>query len=88
VKSVDQLRESVALLREYVYNAASYPGPEPGKVMSLSTQYPNTAASQLARDQQREKEARQKLKKKNADSRADLRKLSVWLQRKHDLSRP
>lgn len=86
MKSVERLRESVELLRE-LFNAASYPGPEPGKITSVSMQYPNTPASQLARDQQREKETRQKLKKKNADSRADLRKLSVWLARKHDLSR-
>lgn len=75
------LRESIDSLIEYMAGG-SYPGPEPGKLFSISTAYPGHPAARMQRDQEQEKEAKKLNKKKKADFRPQLRKLSLWLQQK------
>lgn len=74
------LRESIDALTEFM-DASSYPGPEPGRLWSLSNSYPGNPASQQWRDLAL-MNGRRRSKKKKADIRPHLRKLSLWLQQK------
>lgn len=82
--SPSALRESVQLLREYMFSASAYPGPEPGKMWSLSTGYANSPQARIFRDREDERKMEKDRadKRKKADFRTDLRKLSLWLQQK------
>jgi hypothetical protein len=83
--STQSLREHVALLREYMFaGGSSYPGPEPNKVFSLGMNYTGTADAQIFRDKDdaKRQEIERAKKRKRADFRRDLRKMSLWAQQK------
>ncbi len=83
--SLRSLRENVELLREYMFSASAYPGPEPGKMWSLNVAYNGSPQARIFRQNEKDKEDEKQraFKRKKADFRSDLRKLSLWLQQKH-----
>lgn len=79
------LRESVEELREMMYSASAYPGPEPGKMWSLDAGVGRPQGNIFRDREQEEKAEKEKaMRKRRADYRGDLRKLSLWLQQKHN----
>lgn len=76
---MSDLREHVQLLREYMFSASSYPGPEPGTMGVVATMpYASNPYGSTLSDQD-EKAAIQK--RKLADKRQRLRKIAQWLSR-------
>lgn len=67
-----------------MYSGSAYPGPEPGKMWSLDGGV-GSPQGRIFRDRyEMDKAEKEKAKKRRkADYRSDLRKLSLWLQQKH-----
>jgi hypothetical protein len=77
------LRESVEQLREYMFSASAYPGPELGKMWSLGVGNAGTPQGKIYRDDEEEKDEKERAdKRKKPDFRPDLRRLSLWLQQR------
>jgi hypothetical protein len=75
-----KLREHVELLREYMFSASSYRGPEPGSNGVVATM-PYLSDPSGGEDAEKQKQA-QRVKRKLADKRERLRKMSIWLVQK------
>lgn len=76
-----QLREQIELLREFMHQPASYPGPEPGKTWSVGMSYAPSMRAAMFPHLANQEADKKKFKDKGADKRDALRKLAIWLQK-------
>jgi len=79
-RAVKGLREDIEILRE-LFNASSYPGPEPGSSWSPQVAYPPTWRQDQGLDPDRDEAERRSFRDKYAAKRRKLRTLVLWLQK-------